>query len=59
MDCQDRVRDKASPNMAEAQMIQLKQEMEQCVVKCADSHIKLLPDLSKRIREAVTKNQYW
>lgn len=55
MECQDRARDAmpASGNPSESQMAKAQKEMESCVGKCVDSHIGLLPTISKRVHEAV------
>lgn len=55
MDCQDRARDAlpATGNPSETQMGKVQREMEACVGKCVDSHIKILPTITKRVEEAV------
>lgn len=57
MDCQDRARDSlpASGSPSEAQMAKVQRDMEGCVGKCVDSHIAILPTISKRVREAVSQ----
>lgn len=57
MDCQDRARDAlpATGNPSEAQMGKVQKDMESCVGKCVDSHIKILPTISKRVEEAVSQ----
>jgi len=53
MDCQDIVRDKMSKNASESEMAKHRRDIEQCVVKCGDSHIALLPVMMKRIKETI------
>ncbi|XP_045188531.1 protein FAM136A-like [Mercenaria mercenaria] len=54
MDCQDKVRDKMTTNISETQRLQLGQEMESCVKKCADDHIRKLPELSKKLKSNIS-----
>ena len=53
MDCQDSVRDKMGAKTTDNDMIKHRQELEQCVVKCGDSHIALIPAMMKRIEETL------
>ena len=53
MDCQDRVRDKIPANASQDEVVKHKGELEQCVIKCADSHIALVPALMKRMKEVL------
>jgi len=53
MDCQDVVRDKISQNASETEMSKHRSDIEQCIVKCGDAHIALLPLMMKRIKETV------
>lgn len=56
MDCQDNVRDKMSAKTSDAEVSKYRTEMEQCVVKCGDSHIALIPAMMKRIKEVLKQN---
>ncbi|XP_064484868.1 protein FAM136A-like isoform X2 [Ornithodoros turicata] len=53
MQCQDSIRDKVGPNTTDAQTHEYKNEFDGCVVKCADSHIDLLPHMLKRMKHAI------
>jgi len=53
MDCQDAVRDKMNKNASESEMAKHRHDIEQCVVKCGDAHIALLPVMMKRIKETI------
>ena len=55
MDCQDQVKDKIGPNTAESDMPKFRKQLESCVVKCADTHIGLIPNMEKKIK-AVLKD---
>lgn len=54
MDCQDKVRDKLTADISETQKLQLRQEMEACVKKCADEHIRKLPELHKKLKTNIS-----
>ncbi|XP_074641576.1 protein FAM136A-like [Tubulanus polymorphus] len=56
MDCQDRIRDKLGPNTSDVDSSKLRKEMEACVLKCADSHAGLLPNMMKKIKETLNKD---
>jgi len=56
MDCQDRVRDKVGPKTSELEVSKYRTEMETCVVKCADSHIELVPAMMKRVKEVLKQH---
>lgn len=53
MGCQDVVRDKISRNASESEMVKHSSDVEQCVVKCGDAHIALIPLMMRRIRETI------
>lgn len=55
MQCQDNIRDKLSPNTTEAEVGGYKKDFEACVVKCADTHIALIPAMLGRIKEMLSK----
>lgn len=55
MQCQDNIRDKITPSTTEEQIGAFKKDFEQCVVKCADTHIDLIPSMLKRIKEVLLK----
>lgn len=57
MDCQDKVRDKVGPKTAEPDVARYRGELESCVVKCGDSHIALVPNMMKRIKEVLQQHQ--
>jgi len=53
MDCQDVVRDRISKNASESEMAKHRSDVEQCIVKCGDTHIALLPLMMKRMKETL------
>jgi len=53
MDCQDVVRDKMSRSASESEMNKHRSDIEQCIVKCGDSHIALIRVMMKRIKETI------
>lgn len=55
MQCQDEIRDKISPTSTEAEVGNYKKDFEHCVMKCADTHIELIPSMLKRMKEFLTK----
>lgn len=55
MDCQDKARDRVGSNTTETDISKFRGEMETCVVKCADTHVGLLPAMYKRMKEVITK----
>ena len=57
-DCEDKARDKFKEGMSPSEQAALKKGLEECGIKCADSHVKLLPDMAKRIKENLAKLSY-
>ncbi|ELT98265.1 hypothetical protein CAPTEDRAFT_220338 [Capitella teleta] len=57
MDCQDKTRDKMGPNTTEAQAASYRGDMEKCVMKCADTHVALVPSMMKKMKEVLQKHQ--
>lgn len=55
MQCQDDVRDRITPTSTETDVGMFKKDFEQCVVKCADTHIDLVPSMLKRIKAVLIK----
>ncbi|XP_054715929.1 protein FAM136A-like [Uloborus diversus] len=53
MQCQDNIRDKITASTTEAEVSGFKKDFEQCVVKCADTHIALIPSMLKRIKDVL------
>jgi len=49
--CQDNVKDKVLPSTSDSEMRHYQQEMEGCIVKCADDHIGLVDNMMVRMRE--------
>lgn len=52
MDCQDKARDEASKSSSSSGS-RYKYDIENCMIKCADSHIDLVPNIKKRVKEFV------
>jgi len=58
LQCQDKVRDKILPSTTEAEVAKFRENYEQCVVHCADSHVDLIPNLFKRMKETLAAGKY-
>ncbi|XP_069140215.1 protein FAM136A-like [Argopecten irradians] len=56
MDCQDKARDQMTSKKGDADKI--RGEMEQCMIKCADSHVELAGTMFKRMAKSIAKNQF-
>jgi len=56
MDCQDSVRDKMGAKTSDSDMAKHRHDLEQCVIKCGDTHVALVPAMMKRIEETLKKN---
>lgn len=57
MQCQDVIRDRITPSSTEDQLGTFKKDFEQCVVKCADTHIDLIPSMLKRIKAVLSSQK--
>lgn len=57
MQCQDTIRDRITPSSTEDQLGTFKKDFEQCVVKCADTHIDLIPSMLKRIKAVLASQK--
>lgn len=55
MQCQDTIRDRITPSSTEEQLGVFKRDFEQCVVKCADTHIDLIPSMLNRIKAVLSQ----
>ena len=53
MDCQDKARDQVSSTSSEAEISAYRGQMEKCVIKCADDHMGLIPNMLKRMQEVL------
>ena len=53
MDCQDSIRDKMGAKASDADMTKHRLELEQCVIKCGDTHVALVPAMMKRLEETL------
>ncbi|XP_037504089.1 protein FAM136A [Rhipicephalus sanguineus] len=52
--CENDVRDQMSSKTTEAEASKLKDQYSSCVVKCADKHIALLPQMHRRMKESLS-----
>ncbi|XP_038071277.1 protein FAM136A-like [Patiria miniata] len=50
MQCQDNIKDRLQPSATPAQLDKLKDELEDCVIKCGEKHIGLLGSMKQRIK---------
>jgi len=55
LDCQDRTKDKVGVNPTDQEMEGLKTEFEKCAIRCVDDHLKLIPNLLKRMKAVLDK----
>ncbi|OXA56369.1 protein FAM136A [Folsomia candida] len=55
LDCQDKTKDKMGATPTEPEVDSLKLEFEQCAIRCVNDHLKLLPNLVKRMKAALAK----
>jgi len=51
LDCQDSAKDKIGLNPSDTEVEVAKAGFEVCAIKCVDNHVKLLPDLLKRMQK--------
>ena len=56
--CQDSIRDKMTADTTDQQMKKLEGQFDQCVVKCADDTLKVLPDMFKKMKDIISKEAY-
>lgn len=56
MDCQDQIRDKVPSDASQDAVSKYRGELENCVIKCADTHVALIPALMQRMKEVLKKN---
>ncbi|KAK2163798.1 hypothetical protein LSH36_74g11125 [Paralvinella palmiformis] len=50
IECNDKVRDKVTPQTSESDIAKYRKEYETCALKCVDTHINLLPDIEKKMK---------
>lgn len=53
--CENDVRDQLSSRATEAEAAKLKTQYDACVVKCADKHVALVPQLLQRMKDVLTQ----
>ncbi|XP_005094393.1 protein FAM136A [Aplysia californica] len=58
MSCQDKLKDQMPVQPSDADVQRGRSSLEQCVVQCADSHVGLVPDLTKKMLETLKKKKY-
>ena len=57
MDCQDQVKDKITPSTSELDVSKYRGQFEGCVVKCADNHIALVPNMMSKMKEILQSHE--
>lgn len=57
MSCEDKVRDRISSTTTENDMAKFRAEVEACAVKCADEHVGLVPGLTKKLIENLSRDK--
>lgn len=58
MQCQDSIKDHVGPNTSEDQMDKYKAQYEKCVFKCVDTHVDMIPNMIKKMKEIVKSGKY-
>lgn len=58
MTCNDTIRDKIGPNPTDSEVSKYQREFEGCATKCVDSHLDLIPNILKKMKEAFSKNEF-
>ncbi|XP_077502096.1 protein FAM136A-like [Amblyomma americanum] len=51
--CENDVRDQFNPQTTEAEAMKFRGQYDACVMKCADKHIGLLPQLLQRLKDSL------
>ena len=57
LSCQDDIKDKVSPSTPEADKEKYRLEFETCGIKCCDTNVGKLPNLTKRVIESLKSEQ--
>lgn len=57
MSCNDAVRDKMGTSVNESESSRYTKEFEGCATKCVDSHLDLVPNALKKIKEILNKKE--
>ncbi|XP_023233554.1 protein FAM136A-like [Centruroides sculpturatus] len=58
LQCRDNIQDKMSTSPSEKDMKAFESQFHDCIGKCADTHVELLPTLLKKMREMLSKGNY-
>jgi type I site-specific restriction endonuclease len=58
LDCQDKIREKVTAETSEAAVEGLRGQYEDCVVRCVDTQVGLIPAMMKRMQEVLRKKSY-
>ncbi|VDP15851.1 unnamed protein product [Soboliphyme baturini] len=57
LDCRDQVRDMMETSKSEHVSADLQQKADNCLMKCVDDHIRLIPGLKKRVTDFLISNR--
>ncbi|TRY63929.1 hypothetical protein TCAL_10897 [Tigriopus californicus] len=58
MACQDRVKDKVTPESSQNEITQLRGEFETCAIQCCDTNLARLPDIAQKIGVTLKSDKY-
>lgn len=58
MGCEDRIRDKVTSTTTAEDMSKYRAQIEACAVKCADEHCDLIPGLTKKMIDNLSKGSF-
>lgn len=58
MSCQDKMRDGMPAKPSDQDVQRGRAYMEKCVVECADSHVNLIPTLTKKMLETLKSKSF-
>ncbi|GLH00112.1 hypothetical protein R5R35_014439 [Gryllus longicercus] len=58
MQCNDKIRDKMTPNPSEDEVAKYTKEFETCATQCVNTHIGLVPGLLKKMRQALSDPKF-
>ena len=53
MACNDKIRDKVTSTTNDDDMFRFRGQMEECIVKCGEDHIALVPEMMKRLKDVL------
>ncbi|KAK7477072.1 hypothetical protein BaRGS_00031658 [Batillaria attramentaria] len=58
LSCEDKIRDKISSTTNEGDMAKFRKEVEACAVKCADEHVNVIPQITKKMLNNLSSEKF-